>query len=401
MVDAENDPAALRRELEAARRRLTVVETAQAALQQKLAALTEQALPESAERKRTAAALRESESKLRHLFENLPDFVLVVDRQGRIQFANRAVPGATREALIGSEGFAHLIPEHRARAERALEQAFLNGQPQVVGVLDIYGQWWEARVVAIADPAPGVQAMVICADITQRRKAEEAVQRERQLLKQMLEVYEKHRQLTAYEIHDGISQPLSVAQMMLEASLRATGPTACGGNRRGCEAALDLLRDTLNESRRQIITHRPSILDDFGVVVAIDHLVKITRAQRESGPVVQWTHAVAFDRLFPPLETAVYRIVQEALSNAVQHSQSPRVAVRLTEDRGQVVVEVEDWGRGFDPAAIAPQHFGLEGIRQRARLFGGRARIESVAGQGTTIRVEIPLVTAANANAAC
>ncbi len=92
------------------------------------------------------------------------------------------------------------------------------------------------------------------------------------------------------------------------------------------------------------------------------------------------------------MENAIYRIVQEGLTNACRHSKSQRVRVELMQRGDLLQIKVQDWGEGFDPARVDADRFGLEGIRQRARLLGGSASVESTPGQGTCLAVELPLV---------
>jgi signal transduction histidine kinase len=105
---------------------------------------------------------------------------------------------------------------------------------------------------------------------------------------------------------------------------------------------------------------------------------------------------VQFGRLPPILENAIYRIVQEALTNACKHSKSKKVTVTMAQQGQGVCLEVRDWGIGFDPQAVEKGHFGLEGIRQRARLLGGRLTIESTSGSGTLVQVVVPIVERQN-----
>ena len=101
---------------------------------------------------------------------------------------------------------------------------------------------------------------------------------------------------------------------------------------------------------------------------------------------------VQFGRLPPILENALYRIAQEALTNACKHSKSKKVTVTMTQEGQDVRLEVRDWGIGFDPESVEKGHFGLEGIRQRVRLLGGRLTIESTPGSGTLVQVVVPIV---------
>ncbi len=125
-------------------------------------------------------------------------------------------------------------------------------------------------------------------------------------------------------------------------------------------------------------------------MAAVAHLVNEQRLQYDLK--IEFHGDVSFHRLVPILENAVYRVVQEALTNACRHSKSERVRVEVVQCNGALRIKVQDWGVGFNPAAIEEDHFGLEGIRERARLLGGATVIESSPEQGTSITVELPLV---------
>jgi signal transduction histidine kinase len=152
---------------------------------------------------------------------------------------------------------------------------------------------------------------------------------------------------------------------------------------------MQILEESLRDTRRLIDGLRPESLDESGVAAAIEKLVAQHRGP--DSPQVELVDEAGLDGLAGPLENALFNIVRESLNNACRHSRSPRVRVRLHRDSSRLCVEVEDWGVGFDPARIDAGHFGLEGIRQRARLFGGKATIQSVPGQGTRILAELPL----------
>jgi signal transduction histidine kinase len=219
------------------------------------------------------------------------------------------------------------------------------------------------------------------------RKMARSLQKEQQSLRRLLDLYERQRQIVAFEIHDGLSQHLAAALMTLEATARApeggSSPTQLAGG-------LQLLRDALAESRRLINGLHSTVLEDFGVVAAIDALVEDSR--RRTGVTIDWDSDVRFDRLAAPLETAIYRVVQEGLTNALRHSGSQRVRIGLRQNDSQLSIEVEDFGKGFDPPTVGQGHFGLLGIRERARLLGGQARIETELDRGTRIVVELPVV---------
>jgi len=153
---------------------------------------------------------------------------------------------------------------------------------------------------------------------------------------------------------------------------------------------VELVRQAHVESRRLISEVRPPVIDEIGLETALSHLVHEQR--RSGGPKIKFDSDVQFGRLPSILENALYRMAQEALTNACKHSQSKQVTLTLDQEDREVRLEVRDWGIGFDPEAVESGHFGLEGIRQRARLLGGRLTIESAAGFGTLVQVVVPIV---------
>jgi signal transduction histidine kinase len=226
-------------------------------------------------------------------------------------------------------------------------------------------------------------------EIDKRKKAHEALRKEQEELKRLLAMHDRDRQLIGFEIHDGLTQLLAGSLMRLETFLRTVSPD----DRPGWEqfhTGVKLLREGLGEARRLISGLRSATLEDLGLVAAVEELVaQIGRL--EGTPQLEFAHRVAFDRLPPPLENTMYRIVQEALTNACRHSRSPRVRAEISQEGQRVQIEIRDWGIGFDPSVVKEGHYGLDSIQQRARLFGGQATIESQPGEGTRIRVELPL----------
>lgn len=213
---------------------------------------------------------------------------------------------------------------------------------------------------------------------------------EHRTLRHMLESSDHERQLIAYEIHDGLAQYLSAASMQLDIvwQLRASDAQAAD---EAFARGVAMVNESLAEARRLISGVRPPILDESGVVEAVSDLIRDTQA-RHASPVIGFAGDAQFGRMAPLLENAVYRIVQEALANACQHSRAAQVLVRLSQQGDSVRIAVEDNGVGFDAQSVTRGRFGLEGIRQRVRLLGGAVAIESVPGAGTRITAELPAV---------
>ena len=225
-------------------------------------------------------------------------------------------------------------------------------------------------------------------DITERKQIEEDLRREQRLLRQLLNVHERERQLFAYEIHDGLSQQVTGSLMHLEASAQAADPSSVWA-RQEFEYGVRLLREAVGEARRLLSGLRPPILDESGVVAGIEYLVNEVRqfiaevtvfAQRA----IQASGAPSGKRDFS----------HRSRSPEQRQSARPRPGMRWCRSsklRGNCRLEITDDGIGFDPSRVGDDHFGLQGIRERARLLDGRATIDSTAGRGTRITVEFPL----------
>ncbi len=226
-------------------------------------------------------------------------------------------------------------------------------------------------------------------DIHDQKCAEEARAKERQSLWNMLQASDHERQIISYEIHDGLAQYLAAAGMQFQAYefLKENLPVEA---KKAYEAAVELVRQAHAESRRLINEVRPPVIDEIGLETAISHLVHEQR--KLGGPKIKFDSDVQLNRLPPILENALYRITQEALSNACKHSESRKVLVTLTQEGQNIRLEVRDWGIGFDAEAVKKGHFGLEGIRQRVRLLGGRLTIDSKPDSGTMIQAIVPIM---------
>ena len=158
-------------------------------------------------------------------------------------------------------------------------------------------------------------------------------------------------------------------------------------------APLCLLRESIEESRRMISGLRPTILDEQGLVGAIEYL--INEIPTEDVEIV-FSHQDGFRRLDPVVEGSLFRIVQEAISNVRRHSQSKSAKISLSQVGDFVYLVIEDAGIGFELDATTARHFGLRGIRERASLLGGKATIRSKIGEGTRISLKVPINPVSN-----
>jgi signal transduction histidine kinase len=199
----------------------------------------------------------------------------------------------------------------------------------------------------------------------------------------------RERNRLARELHDTLAHSLSAVAVQLEAvkALFDDDPTQAKAM---LDRSLDEARSGLGEARRAIQALRASPLEEYGLAGALDQLCAAASARSSVDVAMQVTGDVA--DLRPDLEQAVYRITDEALTNAVRHSEAGRVDVLVDRAKRRVTVTVRDDGRGFDPAAAVPNgHIGMQGMRERAAMVGGDLDVGSVPGAGTTIRFEAPV----------
>jgi len=215
----------------------------------------------------------------------------------------------------------------------------------------------------------------------------QSVTSERQ--RQRLAAAEGERHRWARELHDETLQTLSALRFGLSAARRSDKQ---GGLQEAVGRAVEQIEETIADLRALISDLRPAALDELGLQAAIETLSE--RSGRNGIQVdlsIELAHESGLQptRLSSELETALYRIVQEALTNASKHGQAARAVVELREDLTSICLLVRDDGKGFDPSASS-SGFGLLGMRERAALLGGELRIESPRTGGTELRVRIP-----------
>ena len=209
----------------------------------------------------------------------------------------------------------------------------------------------------------------------------------RALSLRLVEVQEAERRTLARELHDEAGQMLTGLKLVVEQAL----PEASGLVRERLHEADDLIRQLIERMRSLSLELRPQILDDLGLLVALEWHFK--RYTRQTNIAVGFRHSPLPQRLPAVIETALFRIAIEALTNIARHAGVSEVAVRLWADAERVRLQVEDKGKGFDVEAVwaARSSTGLSGMRERAELLGGEFTLESTAGKGTLLTVELPL----------
>jgi PAS domain S-box-containing protein len=361
-----------------------------------------------------AQRLREGEERLDVIVRSAMDAIITVDDNQRVVLFNAAAEkmfACSAAAAIGSP-LDRLLPERfRAAHARHVERFGRTGETS--RRMGMQTALWARRAdgtefpieASISHAHAGGHGLftVILRDISDRTKAEQALRRAdaelRELAQAMHEVRETERTRIARELHDELGQALTALKMDLDL-LSGTIPADRKDLGEQTEAMRGLLDATVATTRRISADLRPLVLDDLGLGAAAEWLAQ-SFAQRTQIPCdLQVDPACA--QLGEPHASALFRIMQESLTNVAKHAHAKRVQVKLERACEDAVLTVADDGVGMDPAARpGPRSFGLRGIGERVMLLGGEVRIDSRPASGTTVVARIPLVrTGAQAEAA-
>ncbi len=332
--------------------------------------------------------LRTLQQRLRAVFELAPVALWIADSD-RIVFANRAAARLLGDAhpLVGESVYSLLLPESHAALREQVTGVLAGGfgTGQVQGRLARPdGQAREVEIALAALPDHGrTTVQMVVADVTrQRAEARESrrlQRRLRQLSVSVMEAREDERRRIARELHDELGQRLTALKMELSSR-------SGGGSR--LPAMLAMLDETVAALRRIAADLRPLMLDDLGLNAAIEWLA--IEASRRLGIRVQ----VDLDEV-PEVDErvaiALYRMVQEALTNVARHARAGHASVQLRRRDDGLHLSVHDDGVGFPERALQREgRWGLLGMRERAELLGGRLEIDNPPGGGARVRVHLP-----------
>ena len=217
------------------------------------------------------------------------------------------------------------------------------------------------------------------------------------LAKSLLGAQEVERRRVAYEVHDGLAQVAVAAHQNLQAFARRYAPETEQG-RRELDRILGQVRTTVSDARRVIANLRPTALDDLGLAAAIS--LEVERLNEE-GYQVDCEEHLGEERLPREMEIALFRVAQEALTNVRKHAGTKWLKIELQRRDTEVYLEVRDFGRGFDPAALQTlggrpgERVGFAGMRERVGMLGGELEIQSRPEAGTFVAAIIPLMRTA------
>ncbi len=289
-------------------------------------------------------------------------------------------------------GFVH--PDDRPVVEAAIARAAGDGTPFEVEHRTILPDGQVQTVLARGEGVRDERGRIVRVigtdqDVTEARQAEQERQR---LLARLYEVLEGQHQRLAVDLHDGHVQSLAAMGLKVDQVRLRLGPQAPAPVRELLDQLRDDLSDEVTALRRTIGALRPLVLDQCGLVTAVHDLAHATRS-RAALVDCSVSDRLGGERLDPDVETALFRVAQQALANVEQHAAARHVRIVLERSGSAVALRVQDDGRGFDPAEVevlaGHQGFGLTSMRERVQALGGQLAIDTGSG-GTSIEARVP-----------
>jgi len=345
------------------------------------------------ERNKTAAKIEESQRRLQALFDTAVDAIIMIDASGRYIDANPAatlLTGYTREELLQMKVGDLAQPDKRDEVMEiwnslAADRLITGGEFQILrkdgGTRDV-----EFRMVV--NMLTGLHCSHMH-DVTDRNEAERSL---RQLSGRLLRLQDEERRRIARELHDTTAQNLAAIRVNLSRIYKSPA-TAEIAIRESVEESLSLTDRSISEVRTLSYLLHPPLIDEVGLIPSLRWFTR--GFQERSGIRVSLEAPAELDRLPMDVETALFRIVQEALTNIQRHSGSTVAHIRLEKEANQIRLEIEDEGRGLpedlrEKSALTAAGVGMAAIQQRVRELGGQLQIQSHE-RGTSIVVTMPI----------
>ena len=333
------------------------------------------------------------------IFDQAPTGMWMLSAQGQVIQSNRQGDRMLAGLTAADQAVLLSASQWFAQAEQAAEPFDTHASPRQVRVGATTGEDRHfscdaARLTSEDGSTIGV--VVTATDVTDevllRERLLRAQNRLRNLSINQTAWHEQQLATVSRELHDNLGQVLSLLKLHLGSAARSDSPP--GRRQLELDEALPLVDIALSRLREVCGDMRPSELSDFGLVPALRSMC--AAASRASGVNATLIHDARIEpelsELDPALQTALFRVAQQALTNALRHAQASVVQVELSHGAGMVVLQVNDNGCGFDPEqSLPPSQQGLRGMRERMELLGGKFDLQSAADMGTTVRASVPV----------
>lgn len=360
-------------------------------------------LMDISERERIEAELRASEERFRGAFQHAAIGMVLADLNGRWTKVNHALCkmlGYTEPQLL-SKGFLDLTHPDDAQISDAKVRQLLSGELSHYHLekrylhSDGHGVWALVSGTLVRD-AQGIplQFVGMIEDISERKQVEAELQLAQEKLRELVahqeRIKENERTRIAREIHDELGGLLTGIKANLSVAMNQDERAGSVPNQRLLDACalLDAAVDTV---RRVITDLRPSVLDQLGVWTALEWYAEQTEARSGFSCRITIDASAAQAVIDSERSTALFRILQETLSNVVRHADASQVEIRVMHEEGSIRMEVEDNGKGIDSGQIPNRKsWGIAGMIERARYFGGDIRIADTS-HGTLVVLRLPL----------
>ena len=339
------------------------------------------------EHKQAERSLRESEERFRNIFAEAPIGMAVVGMDSTLLQVNKAfcemlgygeqeltvrtLSDITHPDDVGKDGLLAAQMLKGAITSYKVEKRYLRKNHETL--------WADLTATVIRDhEGQAIYGLVMLENIIERKRAK---------------LLEEERHHVAYELHDGLAQVAASAHQHLQAFASHYHPHSPQA-RQELYHALDLAQRSVREARRLIAGLRPTALDDFGLATALRLQVE---AQRTEGWMITYGETLGSERLPSTIETTLFGVALEALTNARKHAHTTRARLSLERHRSMIRLEVQDWGCGFEPLAVLQEaglgeHVGLREMQERVELVGGHLVISSRPEDGTLVVAEVPLL---------
>ncbi len=350
-------------------------------------------------------ALQDSEARLSAIVDSAMDAIVTMDGAQKVVLFNRAAEqlfGVRREEAIGTE-LERFLPQRFRGAHRGHIEQFGHtgvtsrrmGDTTTLWALRADGSEFpiEASISQAGEPGQRYYT-VILRDVTLRKKAQDAHEAQQQELRrlsaQVLEAREEEKTHIARELHDELGQLLTALKMDL-AWLRERLPAGDADAAQRAGQMGRLLDQTVGSVRRISADLRPLMLDDLGLAEAANWLVGDFAGRSGVKCEMRMTGNGELEDIDKSVATAIYRALQESLTNIARHAGARQAWVSVGADNGEIFFEVEDDGHGIEPADLAKtRSLGLKGMRERVHYLGGTIEVVRAPRGGTRVRVRVP-----------